>query len=565
MRRVPTRHLLLAGALGLAAWPAAASRDASPLRPAELPDAQCIVLAGQEATAGAAPAAAAQAPPVLIDGLGYAGLEADSANPEARAWFAQGVRLIWAFDEVEAIRAFQQAQRLDPDCALCFVGEAWARGPTINLQPRNDELAAARAAALRAQALAANLSPRDRLLVQAMLVRTGADGSGGNAFRNREYAGFMEAQARRRPQDDTLSIMAADARMITWSGRQRPGTFAQQLLERVLARNPGHGGAIHYYIHLTDWIDRQDLAVPHAERLGAIAPAASHLVHMPSHSFYGVGRYADAARVNVQAIAADRAFRARANPAPSDYRLGLNAHNMHFAIESALARGDGATALDVSRQYREAYLTGNVDPGPRLLGTATFYAAGLHGEVDALLARPLPENVFDRAQLHYARGEALARRGDAAGVGREAAALAALRAGPGAVSLAPRPRQLAEIFQYVLAGRAAMLAGDPRAAEGAYRHAMGVQLGARFGMDPPLFWYSVRRSLAAALLARGDHGGARRQIEASLRRWPDDPLALYVLAQADRAAGDGASADRNLARARTIWAGELAAVPLARI
>ena len=87
---------------------------------------------------------------MLMDGLGYAGIEADSDNAEAKAWFAQGVRLIWAFDEAEAIRAFQQAQRLDPNCALCFFGEAWARGPTINLQPRTEELAAARTAAQRA-------------------------------------------------------------------------------------------------------------------------------------------------------------------------------------------------------------------------------------------------------------------------------------------------------------------------------------------------------------------------------------------------------------------------------
>ena len=87
---------------------------------------------------------------MLVDGLGFAGIEADSDNANARAWFAQGVRLIWAFDEAEAIRAFREAQRLDPNCALCFFGEAWARGPTINLQPRTDELAAARAAAARA-------------------------------------------------------------------------------------------------------------------------------------------------------------------------------------------------------------------------------------------------------------------------------------------------------------------------------------------------------------------------------------------------------------------------------
>ena len=564
MRGRVTRGLLLASAIGLAAWPATASRDASLPHPAGLPDSECVgFLGGQEASGGAAATPAAQTPPVLLEGLGYAGLEPDTQSEEARRWFAQGVRLIWAFDEVEAIRAFQQAQRLDPECALCFFGEAWARGPTINLQPRNEELAAARTAAQRAQALSARLSPRDRILVEAMLVRTGS----GDAFRNDAYASFMETQALRNAGDDTLNIMAADARMVTWDEnyRPRPGTLAQRFLERVLARNPNHGGAIHYYIHLTDWIDRQQLAVPYAERLGRIAPAASHLVHMPSHTFYGVGRYQDAARVNVAAIAADTAFRARTRPAASDYRWGLNAHNMHFAIESALARGDGATAQAVSRQYRETYLAGAPDPRTQMLGTATFYARGLYDEVEAVLAMAEPANAFDRAQFHYARGEALARRGDAAAVRAEAAAIAALREGRDSPGLGRRGGQLAEVFQYVLEGRAAMLAGNAAAAQTAYRKAMERQLAANFGMDPPLFWYSVRRSLAAATLAAGDAGSARQQIYASLRRWPNDALALYVLSQADRALGDAASADRNLARARALWAGDVTQVPLARI
>jgi hypothetical protein len=562
-----TRGVTLAAVLGAAAWPATASRDASLPHPAALPEADCIgFIGGQEATGGAAATPAAQTPPVLIEGLGYAGLEPDSQNAEARAWFAQGVRLIWAFDEVEAIRAFQQAQRLDPACAMCFFGEAWARGPTINLQPRTEELAAARAATQRALALAGNLTERDRILVQAMVIRTGASGEGGAAFRNDAYMSYLQTQALRHPEDDTINIMAADAQMITFpEGTQPTGTLAQRFLERVLARNPNHGGAIHYYIHLADWIDRRELAVPYAERLGRIAPAASHLVHMPSHTFYGVGRYADAARVNVEAIAADRAFRARTNPAASDYRWGLNAHNMHFAIESALARGDGETALSVSRQYRETYLSGPPDPRTQMLGTATFYSNGLHGEVATVLAMAEPANVFDRAQYRYARGEALARRGDAAGVRAEAAAIAALRAGPDSPGLGQRGGQLAEVFQYVLEGRAAMLAGNAAAAQAAYRKAMETQLAADFGSDPPLFWYSIRRSLAAATLAGGDAQSARAQLYASLRRWPNDALALYLLSQADRAAGDAASAERNLARARALWAGDVTQVPLARI
>ena len=120
-------------------------------------------------------------------------------------------------------------------------------------------------------------------------------------------------------------------------------------------------------------------------------------------------------------------------------------------------------------------------------------------------------------------------------MGAEAAALAALRSGADSPGLGRRGGARAEVFQYVLEGRAAMLASQPAAAMTAYRKAMERQLTAGFGMDPPLFWYSVRRSLAAATLAAGDARSAQAQIYASLRRWPNDALALYVLSQADRA------------------------------
>jgi hypothetical protein len=554
MLRVAARTVTLAVAvLGAAALPAERTADALRRAPV-LPEESCL------AAGGAEQAPPGEAAPVLVDGLGFAGLEPDSDDADARAWFAQGVRLVWAFDEAEAVRAFREAQRADPECALCFFGEAWARGPTINLQPRTEELAPARAAARRAVALSEGLGERDRFLIRGMEIRT----RDGPSFGNAAYADFMEAAAARLPADDTLAILAADARMVI-ARSFRPGSLSQRLLERVLARNPGHGGAIHFYIHLTDWIDRQHLAVSHAERLGRIAPAASHLVHMPSHSFYGVGRYRDAAAVNVAAIAADRNYTQRVRPPRSDYRYYLNRHNMHFAIESALARGDGATATEVSRQYRAEYLGADANPASRLLGSATWYSHGLHGEVDAVLALAEPEQALEKALRHYARGEALARRGGAAAVHAEAAAIARLRAGPAATALSPGAAALAEIFQHVLEGRAAMLAGDHRAAERAYRSAMNAQRAARFGSDPPLFWYSTRRSLAAALLAGGEPRRARAQLEASLRRWPDDPLALYALSQAERALGDAAAADRHLVRARAIWAGDLETIPLARI
>jgi len=555
MRMPGVRIALLAATLGATALPAARAADAMHRSP----------LIGGESCSAPDPGGAARTgeggAPVLVEGFGFAGIEADSANAGARAYFAQGVRLIYAFDEVEAVRFFRAAQQLDPACALCFFGEAWARGPTINLQPRTDELPAARAAARRAAALARNLSPRDRALIEAMNIRT-ADGA---TFSNTAYAEHMEAAAQLMPDDDMLSIMAADSRMILARPRMQPGSLSQRLLERVLRRSPDHTGAIHYYIHLTDWIGRRDLAEPYADRLGRLAPAASHLVHMPSHSFYWLGRYRDAAAVNLAALDADRRYQARVRPPPSDYRTALLRHNMQFAIESAIARGDGATALAVSERYRAAYLGAGASAQARLIGSATYYAQGLYGDVDSVLAMPEPANAMEKVFRHYARGEALARRGDAAAVRIEAAAIAGLRRGTEAPALGAGGTPLASVMQSVLEGRAAMLGGNARAAAAAYRAAMDAQLAADWNFDPPLFWYSVRRSLAVALLEAGDARGARVQLDASLRHWPNDGLALYVLSLAEHRLGHEDEARRALARARAAWAGDVTAVPPARL
>jgi hypothetical protein len=546
---------VIVAVVGAAFLAAEAGADAVRLTP-EVPEATCL-------PGDAAEAKPETGPPILLEGLGHAGVEADSGDAEARAWFSQGARLVWAFDEAEAVRAFHMAQRADPTCAMCYWGEAWARGPTINLQPRSDELTAARAAAEKAAALGAGLGPRDRALIEAMLVRTG----GAGAFQSEAYANAMEAATRRFPADDLVAVLAADARMSTKRGDFRPGSFSQRLLEGVLRRNPDHGGAIHFYIHLTDWIDRQHLAEPYADRLAGIAPEASHLIHMPSHTFYGVGRYADAAAANVAAIAADRAYEDKVKPPPTDYRTGLYTHNMHFAINSALMRGDGATALAITDHCMAKFPTPKDDPAwRRTIRSATWFARGLHGDPEAVLAIAEPANAFEKAMRLYARGEAQARLRDAAGVRAEAAALEALRTGTEAPALGSRGgADLVEIAQQVLEGRAAMLAGDFPAAQAAYRKAMTLQLGAGFSSDPPLWWFPVRRSLGAAYLAAGDNRRAKAQLEASLKSWPNDPLALAALARAERALGRARAAEMATQRARGGWLGDLNAIPLGRI
>lgn len=554
--RLVKRSAIVAAAL-VAALPAEAGQNSERATAAAVNPASCAVPQAAEA------AAEAQAPPVLVDGLGYAGIEPDTQNAEAKRWFEQGVRLIWAYDEVEAIRAFEQAQKLDPSCALCYWGEAWARGPTLNLQPRTEEHGKASAAVAKAAALSSKLGERDRALIRAMQIRTSGEGK----FENKKYMKAMAKLAARFPGDDPVLVLAADAHMIAGTRPQHSAT-AQAFLETVLARNADHSGAIHLYIHLTDFIDKQALAERYADRLGRLAPAASHLVHMPSHTFYGVGRYGDAAAVNVAALAADQAYAAKVKPPASGYRTGLYAHNSHFAIESALMRGDARTALQIADHFRERYAP-EKDKGFRtVIRAATWYAYGLHGDVADVLAMPEPPKaaVLMRSMRHYARGEALARRGDAAAVRAEAAEIGKILAGPDGRSLGSKPVEaLVQITQHVLTGRAAMIAKDYVAAAAAFRTAMTLQESAGFGTDPPPFWYPVRRSLGAALLASGDPAGARAQLTASLKEWPNDPLALVALARAEQALGAAEPSAQALRRARAGWAGDVEAVPLAHI
>lgn len=129
----------------------------------------------------------------------------------------------------------------------------------------------------------------------------------------------------------------------------------------------------------------------------------------------------------------------------------------------------------------------------------------------------------------------------------------------------PRGEALASVTLHVLQGRAAMLEGDPKAAADSYFKGMQRQAAAQFSSDPPLFWYSVRRSYAAALLANGEHDRAREHLLASLSHWPNDPLALFALSKVVRTGGDSAGADRILKRAQSVWAGNLATVPLSHI
>jgi tetratricopeptide (TPR) repeat protein len=480
--------------------------------------------------------------PTLLTGYGVGGFTVTTQVPDAQAFFSNGLELGAAFAHSAAEAAMQQAVALDPACAMCKWGEALVAGPTINFGKDEDErrplLALAREAARQARASG---TERERALTAALVKRYEP---GQVARRDRAYAKAMQKVQTRWPEDNEIAVLTADAMMVQAVGDYSHIDTAligrtMPLLESVLARNPNHTPAIHFYIHAAEAVGEPRKAEPYADRLEALAPRASHLVHMPSHTWYWLGRYEDAARTNQRAVEIGKENAARLGLPPPDgvWDLPYHAHNVIYGLGGALMAGDAELGLELARPLVERAATRDDASPPAQLLAALGYEAIARFAPQDVATLPEPKGAYLKAAWHYARGEAAVARGDAAAIEAERAAIPE-SINPVTAMTPPAPELMLGITRGVLAGRLATLRGDHRAAADAFRAAAELEETDSFNdfSDPPAFWYPVRRDLAAALLAAGDVAGARREAEASLKLRMKDPVAEALLTRIASAA-----------------------------
>lgn len=521
------------------------------------------------ATAAAAAAVPAAAEPDLYGDLGSLTWKVTTKSPEAQAYFDQGLRLAYAFNHPEAARAFRAAQRKDPTCAMCYWGEAYVLGPNINLPMMPDAVAPAFAAVAQAQALASGATAKEQALIAATARRYSANPAADRKALDAAYADAMTAVAARYPEDDQVQLQLADALMNVqpwdyWQAdRATPkGRAAEQLaaIETVLARSPDHPGAIHLYIHTVEASTDPERALAGADRLAGLMPGAGHLVHMPAHIYYRVGRYLDSLEVNRKAVAVDEAFLAKVGDG-GIYPNSYYPHNVHFVLASALMAGDGPQAVAAAEKLsrlipdqvaRDVSALEAIKQGP-------YFAHARFSDPATVLALPEPAADFPflAASRHYARGVARVRQGDLAGAAIEREALAGIAAGDGlsrvTAWLVPAP-EILRTATLVLDGRIARAKGDLEAAAAAFTEAARLQDALPY-MEPPFWYYPVRQSLAAVLLEAGRAEEARATFQASLVDAPNNAFALYGLMRAQETLGDAAGAAATKARFAAAWAG----------
>ncbi len=479
-------------------------------------------------------------PPPKFDGLG-SHTRAVSKNKDAQAYFDQGLAFLYAFNHDEAIRSFEHAAKLDPDCAMAHWGVALACGGHIN-KPVMDPATMKRAVAAktRSERLSKTVGEADAALIAAVAVRyTEKDGED-QEKRNKAYSQAMKAAWEKFPKDADVGAIYAESLMNLrpwdlWTLDGKPQAGTEELvatLEAVLKLAPKHPFALHLYIHAVEASPEPGKASDAADRLRDLTPGLGHMVHMPSHIDVRCGRWAEAIDANAKAIKADAEYREK-SPKQGFYHLYM-AHNHHMLAFAAMQMGQSKKALGAVREMLAGVPKEWVAVPENAAIADGFLAAPLEvmirfGMWDDILKEPAFPEVFPIATglRHHARGIAYAAKGKPKEAREE---LDALR-----VATKKLPKEAvfgnntgADLF----AVADAMLEGEILAAEGKMPDALKKLADAVAKedqlkyMEPPDWIVPVRHALGAFLLKDGQAAEAEKVYRADLKKWPNNGWAL---------------------------------------
>jgi tetratricopeptide (TPR) repeat protein len=501
-----------------------------------------------------------------LQNLGTHAFEVTTATGRAQLFINQGVNLAYGFNHAEAARAFAEAARLDPDLAMAYWGHALVLGPNINMPMNPEDEPKAYELAQKAMALKARSSPREQAYIDALATRyTGKPED--RAAADRAFAGAMRRLTEQFPDDLDAKTIYAESLMDLrpWNYWTRDGvahaetTEALAALDAVLAKNPNHPGALHYWIHLWEPTDTPERAEAEADRLLPLMPGAGHVVHMPAHIYQRVGRHLDVVRSNRLAVKADEDYITQCR-AQGLYPLGYYPHNIHFIWMGATASGQSRLALEAAEKVAAAIPAAALGEVPILQAflVVPYWAQVQFGRWDDILAGkgPVHDTTFTRGAWRYARGMAYARKGQLAEAEKELALLTKIVADPAldaqVTFSANTGKAILRIAPLVVEAEIAAKKRDWDRALLLLERAVRYEDGLIY--QEPADWHSpVRQTLGAVLLEAGRPDEAEAVYWEDLKKNVENGWSLSGLAQALRAQGKNDDAAAIEARFRKAW------------
>ena len=516
-----------------------------------------LIWAAGAAVAQPRPSESASLPPFVAEpiplykvGLGTFSRKISSSNAEAQAYFDQGFQLMYAFAKYDAIRSFREAWKRDPACAICYWGEAWAWGSNLNQVITPGDAPFAYAAAGKALALKEKATPKERALIEALAPRyVERFNPATRGEQDKAYAQAMEKLSETYPDDLDIGTLYADA---LFHLEPRPGPppgrrprlqnldspsvrRIHDVLERLLARDSRHPGACHWYVHATEATAKVAAAQPCADFLGKAIPGASHINHMPSHTFNEVGRWGDSVRANIDAWHSD--LKASVGEGFAIYP----SHNLHMLVYAASMDGQGAIAMRAGKDYAKLMR------GDTMFQLLTLIRFGRFDEVFEVPTRPEPD--IPAGAWEFAQGYAKLRSGRADAAGghltdlKKLAQFSSATTNFGARHPAPR---LLGVLAAILEGEIARSAGNTAAGIAALERAVALDDELEVDEPEPLP-FPARHWLGAALVDAGRHADAERVYREDLVQHPHNGWALVGLQLALKGQGKPtAEADADL-------------------
>jgi len=506
----------------------------------------------------------------LYEGLGSYSRKITTDLPEAQRYFDQGLAFLHGFNHRAAIRAFQQAAEIDPECAMAHWGVALACGPHINsmaVPPSAAELAWKELEL--AEKNAGNTSPVERALIDALAKRYANPQPEDRSGLDRAYADAMREVWKKYPEDPDVGALFAEAMMNlrpwdqwTPEGKPQPGTDEIiATLDAALELNPDHPLANHLYIHAVEASPNPERAMTAADRLRNLQPGLAHNVHMPSHIDIRTGQWLKAVDTNAKAVDADARYRKVFGP-PKGFLNVYIAHNRHMLAFAAMMTGQRNLAIKHIRamvaEMPADFLKENAlqAEGNVAMPLEVMVRFGLWDEILAEPENYTDKMWFTRAFHHAARAIAYAAKGDTVNA-RKAQSVFLQRA-----KLVPKEDFVSNnSCEALLAVAMPMVEGEILIAEGKIdsgieqlRAAIEKEDALKYD-EPPGWMIPVRHSLGAVLMKQQRFAEAEQVYRDDLKRVPENGWSLFGLVESLRKQKKNADeVAQTQAKFKKIWA-----------
>ena len=506
----------------------------------------------------------------FYDGLGSYSRKVTTNSTEAQRYFDQGLGFLHGFNHRAAIRAFEQAAEIDPQCAMAHWGVALACGPHINsmaVPPPAAELAWKELGL--AQKNEGNASPVERALIGALAKRYANPQPEDRSELDRAYADAMRKVWKEYPKDADVGAFFAEAMMDlrpwdqwTPDGKPQPGTDEIiATLDAVLKLNPNHPLANHLYIHAVEASPNPERAMTAADRLRNLQPGLAHNVHMPSHIDIRTGQWLKAVDTNAKAVEADQRYRKTFGP-PNGFLNVYIAHNRHMLAYAAMMTGQRDLAMKHIRamvaEIPADFLNENAlqAEGNVAMPLEVMVRFGLWDEIVAEPEKYSDKMWFTHAFHHAARAIAYAAKGDTVNA-RKAQSVFVERC-----KLVPKEDFVSNnSCEALLALVIPMVEGEILIAEGKIdsgieqlRAAIHKEDALKYD-EPPGWLIPVRHSLGAVLMKQQRFAEAEQVYRDDLAHLPENGWSLLGLAESLRKQKKNADeVAQTEAKFKKVWA-----------